>query len=87
MTEKKQKLTVFHLSSDAALEFYQRCLLENANTEQDRIALLVQMASEGKVEAVSQTGRSKEEYIRDISREQTVLDLSQSTEEDSDETV
>lgn len=76
--EKPQgKLTCFTLSLEALQEFYARCLLFRAETEQERIAVLVEMANEGWVDSVSQTGRTKQQYIEDMSKEFTVLDLTE----------
>lgn len=75
----KTPLTVFNLTADAAIEFYQRCILENLNTEQERIDLLLEMAHEGKIVAISQTGRTKEQYIKDMTKEYVVWDLTSGT--------
>lgn len=73
----KGKLTCFTLSLEALQEFYARCLLFRAETEKERIDVLVEMAQEGWVDAVSQTGRTKEQYINDMSKEFQILDLTE----------
>lgn len=75
MRPKKEKLLVFTMSSDQALEFWRRVMERGAETEAERKEILLEMANEGKVESVSETGRTKEEYIQDMSKEFRVLDV------------
>lgn len=68
-------MLVFRMSVEVAEEFYRRCAERGANTEETRTALLLEMAKEGLIDGLTHTNRTKEQYIKDISREQNVLDL------------
>lgn len=64
------------------MEFYRRAKEIGAETEEDRLQLLLAMADEGKLVRVSQTNRTKAKYIEDISKNFNVWDLTQREEND-----
>lgn len=74
----------FTLSVERLLEFWNLVAERKAETEEERIAILLEMAEEGKIDNVFQTKRTKEQYIKDISREQNVLDLTEKEEPHED---
>lgn len=69
----KPKTGVFVMNVDTAMEFYQRCADRKAVTEKERSKILAELAKEGKMERAYQTGRSKDQVIKDLSREHKVL--------------
>ncbi len=73
----------FHMTADTAYEFYRRAKEHNAQTEDDRVNILLDMVAEGLINGVAETSRTKEEYIADLSKEFKVLDLT--LKEKSDE--
>jgi len=65
-----------------AEEFWIRVINSNADTESERRQILFQMVKEGKILSVSETSRTKEQYIKDMSKEFKVLDLTRKQEDD-----
>lgn len=65
----------FEMDLGIAIEFYRRAKEANANTEEERTAILFDMAEEGLIKRVMQTQRTKEQYIKDLSKNFEVLDL------------
>lgn len=63
----------WEMSQDTALEFFKRCGDRSAKTEDERIAILFELAEEGKMTSVSQTSRTKEEIIKDKAKHFNVL--------------
>ena len=67
--EKKVKKTLlFTMIPEIAVEFWERVNKENAQTEPERLKILMDLANEGKMNGVSVTGRSKEQVIQDYSK-------------------
>lgn len=66
---------MWQMSSDRALEFFERCIAFKAETEEDKTNILLLMAKEGKLQRVWSTGRNKEQVVKDISKEHRVLHL------------
>lgn len=60
---------------DVALEFWERVQQQHADSLEERQAILLEMAKEGKMERVVQTGRTKEEVMKDWSKHYRVLDI------------
>lgn len=59
---------IFQMSVDTALEFWERVNTRNAQTEEERQAILIELVQEGKVDAVSKTNRSKEQILKDAQK-------------------
>ncbi len=68
-------MIIFTMTYEVAEEFYARCKKRKAETEEERTAILVEMAREGLLMGVSQTERTREEYVEDLSKEFNVLDV------------
>ena len=62
------------MSSDVAVEFWKRVVERKADTEKERVAILLELTEEGKMDAVSETQRNKEEYVEDLKKEFDVWD-------------
>ena len=62
------------MSSDVAVEFWKRVVERKADTEKERVAILLELTEEGKMDAVSETQRTKEEYVEDLKKEFDVWD-------------
>jgi hypothetical protein len=59
---------IFQMSVDTALEFWERVVARNAQTEEERQDILIELVQEGKVDAVSKTNRSKEQILKDAKK-------------------
>lgn len=70
-------LYAFTMDIAGAEEFYRRCQQYEAITEDDRNAILAQMAHEGLIKGVTVTKRSREEYIHDLERHFKTLDATE----------
>lgn len=66
---------VFQMSVGVAEEFWKRVIERKAETEKERAAILTEMANEGLMLSVSETNRSKEEYVKDLGNEFRILDV------------
>ena len=65
----------FHMDVDTACEFYRRAGEAKADTEEARTKILIQMVEEGLIKTVTQTNRTKEQYVADLAKNFEVLDL------------
>lgn len=61
------------MTVDTALEFFHRCQERNANTEEERVKILVELAQEGKMGSVTATNKTREEYITDKAKHFKIL--------------
>jgi hypothetical protein len=61
-------MRAFRLTLDNALLFYEMCLELKADTEEKRLAIMDAMVQFGKVEQVTDTPKTKEEYIKHLSK-------------------
>lgn len=69
----KNKTLVWTMDVDTALEFYRRCIERNAETEDERLKILTDLAEEGRMKSVVATSKTKEEYIQDKAKHFRVL--------------
>ena len=58
----------FTLTAENAELFFEVCHELKANTEEERVKILIAMAKMGKVENVCKTPMSKDEYIKHLSK-------------------
>lgn len=79
----KDKMLIFTMSTDVAMEFWQRVKDNHLETELERRMLLLEMTKEGKMQSVSETTRSKEDYIKDMSKEFKIIDVSPKYDEEN----
>jgi hypothetical protein len=68
MPDNKRKTTVWEMTVDQAEMFFQAAMDLDLNTEVERLALLDWMKSTGHMTRVYETGRTKEQVIKDISK-------------------
>ena len=59
-------MKAFRLTLDQAVLFYEICGELKADTEEKRIAVLTAMAQYGQVEGITETQKTKEEYIKHL---------------------
>ena len=64
----KPKRLMIQMTLNELIEFYERCARQEANTEQERVNILVDMSLEGFPVAISETSRTNEEVIKDMAR-------------------
>ena len=74
----------FQMTGEAAMEFFRRVSLldKEEDCEEARTKILIKMAQEGLIDSVLETGRSKEQYVADLKRNFSVLDVSEKINED-----
>ncbi len=68
-------MLAFRLTPEQAEVFFEVCGLMNAKTEEERTAVLVQMARMGDVASVVETKKTKEEYIQHLAKHFKVLNI------------
>lgn len=61
-------MKAFRLTAENACLFYEVCLAIGAETEEQKLAVLDAMVVLGKVEQVTETNNTKEEYIEHLSK-------------------
>lgn len=71
---------VFQMTSAIAEEFWKRVIERKAETEKERAAILLEMAEAGLLLSVSETNRTKDEYVNDLRKEFEVLDMTKEEE-------
>jgi hypothetical protein len=77
---------MFQMSVDTALEFYTRCREQNAQTLEERNAILLELVEEGQIQSVMTTNRTKEQIVEDAAKHYgRVLDLTRIKEDNSEE--
>jgi len=74
---QKKKTIAFVLQPGFAEEFFLRVMLLTEDNEKNRLALLKQMAKEGKVDAMYSTERTKQQIVDDYKRHFDVLDYTE----------
>lgn len=67
-------MLVFSMNVDLALKFYEEVARLGLTTEEEKVKLLLEMATINENIGVSQTNRTKEQYVKDMSKEFKVLD-------------
>lgn len=82
------KTYMFHMNVDTACEFFERVqakelLYKRTLDEEERTNILVEMAQEGKIDAVIGTNRSKEQVVKDYTKHNNVLNLNMENIDDS----
>lgn len=55
----------FNMNPDQLLEFFIRCDILDAKTEQERVAIMMSMAKMNRVNGVITTKRSKAQFVED----------------------
>lgn len=63
------------MTADSATLFFEICQELNADTEEQRIAILEAMAELGRVKTVVETPKTKEEYIEHLAKHFNVLKI------------
>lgn len=59
--------------ADTWMEFFKRCMDRKAETEEERVKILIELAQEGRMKSVTATNKTKEEYIRDKAKHFRVM--------------
>jgi hypothetical protein len=60
-------MMAFRLTVDQAEVFYEICHELKADTEEKRVAILIEMSKYGQVEGITETKKTKEEYVKHLS--------------------
>lgn len=68
MSEDKPKRLMFQLTVAELHEFWRRAIEQKADTEEERMLILVDMANEGYKISISETSRTDEQIITDLQR-------------------
>lgn len=71
--EKNKKSIAWMMTADTAMEFFKRCMETGAETEQEKVEILTDLAREGRMTSVTVTGKSREEYIQDKAKHFKIL--------------
>jgi len=71
--DSEYKRVIWQMSCAKAIEFFEICEAREAVTEEEKIKILVEMGKQGKLQRVWATKKSKEEFIKHLSREHKVL--------------
>lgn len=72
-------MLAFRLTVDNACLFFELCEKFNANTEAERVAILVEMSKFGQVESITETPKTKEEYVKHMAKHFKVLQVKSCT--------
>lgn len=72
-----EKNLIWEMDLNVLEEFYQRCIDKNAETEEDKIKVLTELATEGKMNRVVETARSKEQIVSDLKKNFNVATIDQ----------
>ena len=62
--------TAFYMTVDTACKFYELCIAKNAQTEDERLKILLSLKDE--IKTIVQTNRSKEEFLKDLAKNWSV---------------
>lgn len=68
-------MTYFTMDAETAIEFYRRCIAQDVNDEEGRIAIMKQLMEEKADIGVGQFKGSKEGLIAKLSRSFKILQL------------
>ena len=68
------KTVAWTMTADTAMEFFRRCQERNANTEEERVKILIELAKEGQMTNATATNKTKKEYIEDKARHFNVME-------------
>lgn len=70
-------LIAVEFTLDQAEEFFKRCIARGVQTLDQKNEVIMEMIKEGKVQAVTETNRTKEQYVQDTAQHRgTVLVIS-----------
>lgn len=61
-------MLVFEMTLEVAQEFYKRCTEREAVTLEERTKILVELANEGKMNAVMETKRTPDQVAKDMAK-------------------
>ena len=75
-----KKTIAWTMTADTAMEFFKRCHDRSANTEEERIKILIELAKEGQMNSVVVTDKMKEEYIDEKAKHFKVLKIGKKNE-------
>lgn len=67
---------------DTALEFYRRCIERKAETEPEKVKILIELAQEGRMKSVTATDKTRRAFIEDKARHFRVLEIKKKDETD-----
>jgi hypothetical protein len=62
------KTLIWTMDIDTLEEFYVRATERNAQTEEEKAQILLELAQEGRMKSVSSTARSKDQIISDLKK-------------------
>lgn len=62
--------TAFYMTIDTACKFYELCIAQNAQTEEERLKILLSLKDE--IKTIVQTNRTKEEFLADLAKNWSV---------------
>jgi len=68
-----KKTVAWTMTTDTAMKFFTRCQEQNAQTEEERIAILLELTQEGQMLGVTVTNKTKDEYIEDKAKHFKIL--------------
>lgn len=77
-----KKTVAWTMTADTAMEFFKRCHKRGANTEPERVKILIELAQEGQMKSVVATSKTKDEYMADKARHFKVLKVGGKRETD-----
>lgn len=74
------KLIAWTMTPDTAMMFYERCMERKADTPEERIKILAELAAEGRMQSVVATNKTKDEYIQDKAKHFKILKVEKDDE-------
>lgn len=74
------KTVAWTMTADTAMEFFKRCHERGANTEPERVKILIELAQEGQMKSVVASKKTKDEFLKDKSRRFRVLKIKKEQE-------
>lgn len=74
------KTVAWTMTADTAMEFYRRCIDRHAETEEEKVKILTELAHEGKMTNVTATNKTRDEYIQDKAKHFNVLKIGKKDE-------
>lgn len=80
--DANKKTVAWTMTADTAMEFFKRCQERNAVTEEERVAILVELSKEGQMTSVTVTNKTREKYIEDKAKHFKILRVRKKDETD-----
>lgn len=68
-------MLVWKMSLEVAEKFWTLCKERNAQTEEERIAILIELIPE--MQSIQQTDRTKEQFLKDLAKNWKVAQIEQ----------